>query len=290
MKKGAFFCIVAAGVLWGSSGLFSDWLTPYGFSPVQMTTFRGVVSVLFMVPFILIKNPKLLKVPKKEIKFLIGSGVSLFATAYTYFAAIKASSVSTAVILMYTAPIFVLIYSVLFLGEKLDFLKGMSIFFMIIGCALVSGMVGGMKFSLLGVLFGMASGISYSAYNIFTKILTLHKVNTYTVSNYNFIIMSIVGLLVSNPSQMLSLTVASPDSIVIIISLGLFTCILPYVFYNTGLSTIPAGTATALGIIEPLSATLLSVLFIDEKLTIPLIVGMLLIVMAVIILAKHKTE
>ena len=102
--------------------------------------------------------------------------------------------------------------------------------------------------------------------------------------------MSIVGLLVSNPSQMLSLTVASPDSIFIIISLGLFTCILPYVFYNTGLSTIPAGTATALGIIEPLSATLLSVLFIDEKLTIPLIVGMLLIVMAVIILAKHKTE
>lgn len=290
MKKSAFFCIVIAGVLWGSSGLFSDWLTPFGFSPVQMTTFRGVVSTLFMLPFILFSNPKLLKVPKKEIIYLIGSGVSLFATAYTYFAAIKASSVSTAVILMYTAPVFVLIYSVLFLGEKLDFLKGMSIFLMIIGCALVSGIVGGMKFSLYGVLFGMASGISYSAYNILTKILTLHKVNTITVSNYNFIIMSIVGLIVSNPSEMLSLTAARPDSIVIIIGLGLFTCILPYVFYNTGLSTIPAGTATALGIIEPLSATLLSVLFIGEKLTLPLIIGMLLIITAVVVLAIHKTE
>ena len=290
MKKSAFFCIVIAGVLWGSSGLFSDWLTPFGFSPVQMTTFRGVVSTLFMLPFILFSNPKLLKVPKAEIIYLIGSGVSLFATAYTYFAAIKASSVSTAVILMYTAPVFVLIYSVLFLGEKLDFLKGMSIFLMIIGCALVSGIVGGMKFSLYGVLFGMASGISYSAYNILTKILTLYKVNTITVSNYNFIIMSIVGLIVSNPSEMLSLTAARPDSIVIIIGLGLFTCILPYVFYNTGLSAIPAGTATALGIIEPLSATLLSVLFIGEKLTLPLIIGMLLIITAVVVLAIHKTE
>ena len=289
MKKSAFFYIALAGVLWGTSGLFSYWLTPFGFKPVQMTTMRGFVSMVLILPFILIKNPKLLKVSKKEIFFLVGSGVGLFFTAYTYYASMAASSVSTAVILMYTAPVFVLIYSVLFLGEKLNAIKGISVFLMIVGCALVSGIVGGMKFSLAGILFGIAAGISYSAYNIFTKILTMHKVNTLTVTSYNFIIMSIIGLAVSNPIEMVSLTTKNPVAIIpLIVGIGVFTCVLPYVFYTLGLRDVPAGTATALGIIEPLSATVFSVAFLGEELTAPLIIGMVLILAAVFALAKQK--
>lgn len=289
MKKSAFFYIALAGVLWGTSGIFSYWLTPFGFKPVQMTTMRGFVSMVLIVPFILFKNPKLLKVPKKEIFFIIGSGVGLFLTAYTYYASMAASSVSTAVILMYTAPVFVLIYSVMFLGEKLNTVKSISVFLMILGCALVSGIVGGMKFSLAGILFGIAAGISYSAYNIFTKILTMHKVDTLTVTSYNFIIMSIIGLAVSNPIEIVTITSKQPLSIIpLIVGIGVFTCVLPYVFYTMGLKDVPAGTATALGIIEPLSATVFSVAFLGENLTAPLVIGMVLILGAVFALARQK--
>lgn len=289
MKKSAFFYIALAGVLWGTSGIFSYWLTPFGFKPVQMTTMRGFVSMVLIVPFILFKNPKLLKVPKKEIFFIIGSGVGLFLTAYTYYASMAASSVSTAVILMYTAPVFVLIYSVMFLGEKLNTVKSISVFLMILGCALVSGIVGGMKFSLAGILFGIAAGISYSAYNIFTKILTMHKVDTLTVTSYNFIIMSIIGLAVSNPIEIVTITSKQPLSIIpLIVGIGVFTCVLPYVFYTMGLKDVPAGTATALGIIEPLSATVFSVVFLGENLTAPLVIGMVLILGAVFALARQK--
>lgn len=289
MKKSAFFYIALAGVLWGTSGLFSYWLTPFGFKPVQMTTMRGFVSMVLIVPFILFKNPKLLKVPKKEIFFIIGSGVGLFLTAYTYYASMAASSVSTAVILMYTAPVFVLIYSVMFLGEKLNTVKSISVFLMILGCALVSGIVGGMKFSLAGILFGIAAGISYSAYNIFTKILTMHKVDTLTVTSYNFIIMSIIGLAVANPVEIVTITSKQPLSIIpLIVGIGVFTCVLPYVFYTMGLKDVPAGTATALGIIEPLSATVFSVAFLGENLTAPLVIGMVLILGAVFALARQK--
>ena len=289
MKKSALFSIAVAGVLWGTSGLFSYWLTPFGLSPVQMTTLRGVVSAIFMIFFILVRSPKLFVLPKREILLVLGSGSSLFLTAFTYFASIKASSVSTAVILMYTAPVFVLIYSVLFLGEKLNAIKIISIFLMIVGCALVSGVVGGIKFSLAGILFGIASGISYSAYNIITKILTMHKVDTFTVTNYNFIVMSLIGIIVCDPAEAVSITVKSPLTIIpIIIGLGLFTCFLPYMFYNLGLRDIPAGTATTLGIIEPLSATIFSVAFLGEKPTLPLVIGMVLILVAVFTLARQK--
>ncbi len=289
MKKSAFFYIVLASVLWGTSGLFAHFLRPFGFTSVQMTLMRGAVSMLIMVGFVLIKDRKLLLAPQKEILLLIGSGVSLFGTATAYYASMEASSVSTAVVLMYTAPVFVLIYSVLFLGEKLSFIKGGAVAVMLVGCALVSGIVGGMEFSLWGIIFGMLSGISYSAYNIFTKILTMHKVPAVTVTSYNFVIMTVLGLITAKPLNMIECAAAAPTvTVPLMVGIGICTCILPYLFYTLGLKEIPAGTASSLGIIEPLSATIFSVCFLGEALTLPLIIGMILICGAVITLAKQK--
>lgn len=289
MKKSAFFYIVLASVLWGTSGLFAHYLRPFGFTSVQMTLMRGIVSMIIMVGFVLIKDRKLLLAPKKELLLLLGSGASLFGTATAYYASMEASSVSTAVVLMYTAPVFVLIYSVLFLGEKLSFIKGGAVAVMLVGCALVSGIVGGMEFSLWGIIFGMLSGISYSAYNIFTKILTMHKVPAVTVTSYNFVIMTVLGLITAKPLNMIECAAAAPTvTVPLMVGIGICTCILPYLFYTLGLKEIPAGTASSLGIIEPLSATIFSVCFLGEALTLPLIIGMILICGAVITLAKQK--
>lgn len=289
MKKSALFCIALAGVLWGTSGIFSHYLRPYGFTAMQMATIRGLVAAVSMLIVVLIKDPKLLKLSKKEFPFILGSGISIYSTAAIYYAAIEASSVSTAVILMYTAPVFVLIYSVMFFGEKLNTIKSLSIFFMIVGCALVSGVVGGMKFSLLGVILGLGAGLAYSSYNIFTKILTIHKVHTLTVACYNFILMGIIGLLVSDPVGIVkSAAVAPAETIPLMLGIGIATCFLPYSLYTLGMKDIPAGTATALGIIEPLSATIFSVAFLGEPLTIPLIIGMILVLGSVFALAKQE--
>ena len=289
MKKSAFFYIVLASVLWGTSGLFAHYLRPFGFTSVQMTLMRGIVSMIIMVGFVLIKDRKLILAPQKELLLLLGSGASLFGTATAYYASMEASSVSTAVVLMYTAPVFVLIYSVLFLGEKLSFIKGGAVAVMLVGCALVSGIVGGMEFSLWGIIFGMLSGISYSAYNIFTKILTMHKVPAVTVTSYNFVIMTILGLITAKPLNMIECAAAAPTvTVPLMVGIGICTCILPYLFYTLGLKEIPAGTASSLGIIEPLSATIFSVCFLGEALTLPLIIGMILICGAVITLAKQK--
>lgn len=289
MKKSALLYVVLASVLWGTSGLFSNWLRPYGFTAVQMTAIRGTVAAIILVSYLLICSPQLLKVVKKDIPLLIGSGLSLFCAATLYYLSIEASSVSTAVILMYTAPVFVLIYSVLFLGEKLNKAKLLSVALMIIGCALVSGIVGGMKFSFWGVVFGLASGISYSAYNVFTKLLTMHKVNVLTVTCYCFIMMGGIALCISDPVQIVSLTAQAPlDTAPLIIGIGIFACVLPYLFYTLALRDIPAGTASALGIIEPMAATLFSVAFLGEQLSAPSLCGIVLILIAVFILAKQR--
>lgn len=289
MKKRAFVYIVVAGILWGSSGIFFNLLKPFGFSALQMTAMRGTVSAVAVSLYALIKNRPLFKVTKRELILFVCSGFAVFGTAAFYYAAIEASSVSTAVILMYTAPIFVMAYSVAFLGEKLNTLKILSGAAVLVGCALVSGIIGDMQFSFLGMVLGLSAGVSYSGYNILAKIEMMQGSKSLSATLYSFIVMGAVSLAVCNPAQMMAITSKNPIIILpLMVGIGICTCVLPYFLYNLALRDIPVGTASTLGIIEPMSATVFSVVFFGEELSASILCGILLILAAVFALNKNE--
>lgn len=288
MKTRAFIYIILAGVFWGTSGIFVHFLAPIGLSSMQMTAIRGVISATVMVVYTFISDKQLFKINLKQFIMLVCTGVGMFLTAFCYYSSMQASSVSTAVILMYTSSIFVLIYSVLFLGEKLTLLKGISIVFMIIGAGLVSGIVGGLKFSFVGIALGLLSGITYSVYSIISKILINNKCNPQTVSMYCFIFMAVIATSVSKPNEIVSIAAKNPLYILLMVGCGICTCVLPYFLFTLSLKHLPAGTASSLSIIEPLAATLFSITLLGEKLSVFSSVGIVLIVSAVFMLSKSK--
>lgn len=291
MKKRALIYIVIAGLLWGSSGIFFNLLKPYGFSPLQMTSVRGVVSALAVLIYVLLFRRDLFRVKKSEIVLFFFSGICVFATAALYYAAIEQSSVSTAVILMYTAPVFVMAYSVAFLGEKLSRSKLFSVVMMLLGCALVSGIVGGMRFSFWGILLGLGSGLSYSAYNVLTKIEMIHHSSSLSATLYSFLTMGIVSLFFAQPAQLIETVKINPPLILtLMLGIGLCTCVTPYFLYTLALRDLPAGTASALGIIEPMSATVFSILFFGEQLSLASAVGILLVLGAVFLLNRSEAK
>lgn len=290
MKKRAFIYVIAAGILWGTSGIFFNLLKPFGFSSIQMAAMRGAVAGGAMLLYALFFNRKIFKISVKEFIIFSCSGIAVFLTAACYYSAIAASSVSTAVILMYTAPVFVMAYSVMFLGEKLNIPKILSVILMIVGCALVSGVIGGIKMSLWGGLLGIGSGLSYSAYNIFTKIEMNNKSNSLSATLYCFMVMGVISLIFSNPIEIAEMTAANPMAVLpLMIGIGVCTCVLPYILYTMALKYIPVGTASALSIIEPMSATIFSVLIFDnEAIDAFCVLGIILILTAVFILNKGE--
>ncbi len=289
MKHRAILFIVIAGLSWGSSGLFVHALAPFGFSSPQMVLMRGLISALGMVLYAVFCNRSLFRVTGKELLLFIGSGLSMFLTATTYYIAMQLTSVSTAVVLMYTAPIFVMAYSVAFLGEKMTKKKFVSVVCMLVGCSLVSGIVGGFSFHWVGVILGLCAGISYSAYNVFTKIQMSRKSNPVSASMYTFIFMVLFALCVGQPAEIVQKTVENISPILpLFLGLGLFTGLLPYFLYTLSLKSLPAGTAASLGIIEPMSATVYSVLFLSETLSLPAIVGIILILGAIFLLSRES--
>lgn len=289
MKTKAFIYIVVAGILWGTSGLFVNALSPYGFSTFQMTAMRGLVSCIGMALYAFLTDRSLFRCKAFDFIFFIPIGATLFATAALYYASMTMTSVSTAVVLMYMAPVYVMIFSVLFLGEGFSVLKISSVAAMLIGCCFVSGIIGGIAFNAIGILLGILAGFSYATYNVVTKIALKRGINAVTATVYSFIVMAIIALSVSKPHQIVTKAAENPiATLPLLIGLGVVTFVIPYFLYTLAMRDLPAGTAAALGIVEPMAATVFSIIFLGEKLKMLPAIGIALILGAVFALGKAE--
>lgn len=201
------------------------------------------------------------------------------------------TSSATAVVLMYTAPIYVLIFSVIFLGERLTRLKVFSMALMLVGCVLVSGIAEGFAFDGVGVIFGVLAGISYGAYNIITKILMRRGSDPTATTFYSFSLAAVISLFIVPPTELFGCVADNlPMSVPMLILFGITTCVAPYFLYTFALRDLSAGTASSLGIIEPMSATLFSAVFLSEIPSIFSWIGIVLILGAVVLLGVAEKQ
>lgn len=290
MKKSALFYIILAGMLWGTSGVFSTVLKPYGFSPVQLTASRGIVSGVAIALYALIFNRKLFRVSGKQLLLHAVAGVAVFCTAFSYYTAIRASSISTAAVLMYTCPAFVMGFSVAFLGEKLNLKKFLCVLAMLAGCMLVSGIVSGLTFSFWGIVWGLGSGILYSVYCILSKVEAMHGYSSLTATLYHFMTMGVVGLFfIDLPTYKVAVAQSPIFTVPMVIAMGLCTCVIPYFLFSLSLEDVPVGVASALGIVEPVAATLYGIFF-KEYPSPSMWIGIVLVLGSCVILGIEKEE
>lgn len=299
MKTKAFIYIILAGIFWGTSPLFRDYLDGFGFSSVQMTATRAIVTALVLGIYVLMFKRTKFKIKLCELFLFFFIGISYVGTATCYFESMQRTSAATAVVLMYIAPIIVMLYSVFFFGERFTKLKLVSLVSMIVGCFLVAGIIGGFKFDGIGLLIGVASGLLYSAYNIFTKIAMRRGSAPESTTFYAFLVAAIsaVGLsfieVFGNNSQSATVNIidsALPQAIPMLILMGIVTCVAPYFLYTLAMRDLSAGTASSLGIIEPMAATVFSMMFLHQVPDAFQIVGIVLILGAVAILGLAERE
>lgn len=288
--KRAFLFVIVACILWGTSGIYVHFLSPYGFTALQMTAVRGVFSFLCMAGFALVVDRQQFRIRGfRELVLYIAMGATLFGTAFCYFQSMQMTSVSTAVVLMYISPIYILLFSVIVFHERLGIVKGLSVAGILVGCILTSGIIGGGRFNLPGVLIGVLSGVSYAIYNILAKVSARRGGSQIKATMYSFLFMAVIALIPSQPSLIASYAASRPAvTVPLLIGLGLCTCVLPYFLFNSSLKTLPSGTASAMSIIEPLSASIFSFTLLGEEPDVFSIVGIVLILGCVILLEQNE--
>lgn len=288
-KKAAFLVMLGAS-LWGLIGIFTKGLSALGFTSIQSVALRVSCAALLMVLYLLMTDRSLLRVRFRDLYLFVGTGVvSLLAFSWCYFSAIELTGLSVAVVLLYTSPIFIMLFSAVLFKERLTKAKLLALALTMAGCVLVTGLGGaGEQLSPLGVLLGVASGLAYGLYSIFSR-YALRKYHSSTVTCYTFLFAAAGALPLSGIFERAAL-VFTPAALGNTLGIGLLCCVLPYLLYTRGLASLETGKAAVLATLEPVVGTLLGVLVFHESMTVLKALGMALIFGAILILNKKNKE
>ena len=291
-SKLGIILIILAGCFWGSMEIFVRKLGTYGFSAIQIVSIRISLAALIFSLVLLIKDRRGFRISIKDIPLFLGLGFgSILFFTVCYFTAITMMSLSTAAILLYTSPVWIMLMSIFFFHEKLDRRKLIALLLAFGGCVLVSG-ISGEGMTVTGLLIGLGSGIGYGLYSILGKI-ALRKYSSYTVTTYTFIFAAAGSWIISQPADMIGkFSVASDFGFLIVLCFltALITAVIPFLSYTIGLESVEASKAGIIATIEPMVATLIGILVFSEKLTFMSGAGILLILAAVVILNLKKLE
>ena len=276
--------VITAGCLWGLMGLFTRTLATYGVDSTGAIVLRcGIAALLFAVT-LLVRDPKQFRIRLKDIWCFIGTGIcSLVFFNYCYFNAMQQTSLAVAALLLYTAPVFVMLMSLLCFGEAFTRTKALALLLTFSGCACVTGVFGSsLTLTLSGLLYGLGSGFGYALYSIFGK-YAVRKYSSLTITAYTFYLALIASWPLADFDYQ-RLVAIDLQAIGSALGLGLLSAVLPYLLYTKGLEQIEAGQASILATIEPFVAAAVGVIFFAEALTPVKIIGMGLIFAAIAVL------
>ena len=287
MAKGAIFVLIAAA-FWGTMGVFVRYLNSIGLASIEITQIRITVGFLCIGLYLLLFRRDLLRIRWKDLWCFLGTGiVSLLLFSTSYFKAIERGvSLSTAAILLYTAPIFVMLMSLLLFKEKLTLVKVSALILSFGGCILVSGIGGDKIGDPIGIALAVASGFFYALYSIFSRFAIQRGYSALTIVFYTFLFCS-AGCAFMADWGTIARVVFVPDWKIILLALGLgiITGFLPYVFYSSGLEHLESSRASIIASLEPVVGTLCGMIFFSEYPTVLGVVGIVLVLAAVTVLS-----
>jgi len=259
---------------------------------MQSVVVRVVLSAVLYTVYLLITDRAALKIRPRDCVYFIGTGIcSLLFFYWCYFSAIEHSTMAVAAVLLYTAPIFVVLMSAVFFKEKLTKVKVAALVLAFGGCVLVTGVLNSdSAISTAALLFGLGSGFGYALYSIFGK-FALRKYSSKTVTVYSFIFAAAGSLPFARFAE-IGTALVTGNGIIGALCISILGCILPYIIYTDGLGHVEPGQASMLATLEPVVAAILGITVYREAAEPAKLCGIALVIGAICMLniTSRKAE
>jgi drug/metabolite transporter (DMT)-like permease len=191
--------------------------------------------------------------------FAAYGAVSVAGFMTVYFAAIALTTVATAAILLYTAPVWVVLLARLAFREPLTRSKAAAVALVFAGCVLVAGAgTAAVRLSPAGLLAGLGAGLTYALYSIFGKV-ALRRYSPLTTVIYALGFGALFLLIASRGLVPVSPAVAPTLVYVVVVPTAA-----AYLLFIAGLQRVEAGRAAVVATIEPVVAALTGSLVLHE--------------------------
>lgn len=275
--------ILAAAILWGTSGAFAKYLFNNNISPYDLAQARLSLSFVILIVFVAIFNRKLLRVEKKDLGFLALFGIGgLALVQFTYMFTISVTNVATAIFLQYLAPGIILLYGLIRRTEHVSSVKLTALTLSLLGGFLiVKGTVGGLGLEPIGALSGLGSAIAFSFYTIYGK-YGLKKYNAWTLLTWGVGFGALAWWLYQPPFVL----IARYDitSWLQFLYIAVMATVLPFGLYFMGLKKLSAFRANLIATLEPVVGAFAAYLFLGERLNSTQGFGSSLVLLSVVVI------
>lgn len=236
-ERRAMLQMLCCAILWSLSGVFIK-LIPW--NPMAIMGTRCVFTVLVLYGYMRISRIRLL-FNKKTV--LLGICIVLIYSCY--MPAVKRTTAANAILLQYTAPVYVLLYAAIFHKQRIKRSDLVAVLCVMAGMALffLDGLGGGM---LSGNVLALLSGIFLGG--MFFIVADMTEQERYTGLLLGQMLAVVIGL----PFFFITSPPVTAPILLYIIGLGVLQLGLPYILYIKAARYCPPLTCSLLSVIEPL--------------------------------------
>ena len=247
-RSNAILLLLLAGALWSLGGLL---IKSIEWPPLAISGLRGGIAAVVIFSF-----SKWNEITFSKSKIFAACFYALVVTLFVI--ANKLTTAGNAILLQYTAPDYVALFSYMFLGERSTIVDWVTIFILLTGLGLF--FIDDLSLDgLTGNILAIFSGMSFAALT-----LLLRKQKDDSPSD-SILLGNILTLLIGLPSIATSITFEAKP-IILILVLGIFQLGVPYIFYTTAIKHVTALDAIIFPIIEPILNPILVFFILGEAL------------------------
>lgn len=275
-ETGAKLSVLLSMAIWGSVGIFVRYI-PLPSSVIAFA--RGVIGLAFLLLVVLVRKKGVnFAAIRSNLPLLCISSVALGANWILLFEAYRFTTVATATLCYYFAPILLIVASPLLLKERLSAKKVICVLVALVGMVFVSGVAeGGLpgRDEALGILFGLMAAVLYATVVLMNKKMKAIAAfdRTMTQLGLSAVVLLPYILLTENIAAMQ----ADAKAIVLLAVVGILHTGVAYALYFGALDRLKAQTAAIFSYIDPVLAIVLSALLLKEPLTVYSVIGAVLI-------------
>lgn len=287
--------IATATLLWGIAAslgraAFTGRLLPGGealkpIDPLILSQCRTSFSFLVLLPALVwSRGWSDLRLPRVVVAkiFLLGIfGVA--ASNYFYYLAIQRTNVATAIILQYTAPVWVLLYMVSRGLQRATLPRVAAVLLALLGIALVIGIVGssGFRIDTLGLTAAMLAAFSFSFYNIGGHSV-LARYDRWIVLFYTTMSAGLFWMFINPPWKIVAAHYSGMQWVFLLL-FALVSVLAPFSFYFAGLQHLEPTRAVVVSCLEPVFSILIAAIALGEVLRPVQTIGILLVLAATVV-------
>ncbi len=272
-------------------GIISKLIFRFGIPVLDLIIMQNIIQVAVLGIYFGFKKFKDIKLEFKDIKIISVQGLlGSIPVLIFYYITLQRISASISCLLLFTNPIFITLYFILFEKQRASLPKIIAVLATFIGSILVLNITPEniSTLDVIGVMTGFISSISYAFYNIYAD----KKLRSYSPGAILFYCCVVVVIFVSaiNPGFYFKNYFADFELVKYVFVLAIVTGILPVVFLYSGINILGAQIASVAATGEIPFTLLMSSFILGEKLIFIQIVGSILIMGAIVLLNREGED